>query len=272
MRRFLLVSLLLIGGALAQTQPPAPTPPPPAPTPAPAAHHKPQAKSQAEYDAFEKIKQTADPAQAETALAAFEQQFPQSELTPLLYRDLMSKYEKAGNAEKIIATGRKLLALDADDVFALVNTASVLADNTAPNAPDLAGRHDEALKDARHAIELLSHGSPLSPTGELGPRDKQLLALAYAAAGSVELTRALYADAERDLRASTAANPGDPDALVWLRLAVALDHQEKYADALTAADRAVQIAGNGPYATAAKQERERLQKLQPAGTTPPQRP
>ena len=265
MKRALLVALLLVGAAAAQTEPPAP-----APT-TPPAHHKPQPKSQAEYDAFQKAKNTADPAKAETAIAAFEQQFPQSELTPLLYRDLMGKYEKAGNAEKIVTTGRKLLALDPDDVFALVNTASVLADNTAPNAPDLAGRHDEALKDARHAIELLSHGSQLSPTGELGPREKQLLALAYAAAGSVELTRSLYADAERDLRASTTTNPGDPDALVWLRLAVALDHQEKYADALTVADRAVQIAGNGPYATAAKQERERLQKLQPNGaTTPPQ--
>ncbi len=254
MRYAAIVVLLLSAGAFAQTQP---TTTPPA---SPAAHHKPQAKTQAEYDAWAKTKAIADPAKEEAAVAAFQTQFPDSELAPLLYRDLMGKYERAGNAEKIVTTGRKLLALDPDDVFALANTASVLADNTPPNAPDFAGRHDEGLKDARHAIELLSHGSPLSPTGELGPRDKELLALAYAAAGSIELTRSQWADAEKDLQASTGTNPGDPDPLVWLRLAVAMDHQDELAPGLDVAQKAVQYAGNGPYAAAAKQERDRLQQ------------
>jgi tetratricopeptide (TPR) repeat protein len=263
MRRAAIVVLLLSGCGFAQTT----TTPPPA-----AVHHKPQAKTQAEYDAWSKTKAIADPGKEEAAVTDFQKQFPDSELTPLLYRDLMGKYERAGNAEKIVETGRKLLAIAPDDVFALANTASVLADNTPPNAPDLAGRHDEGLKDARHAIELLSHGSPVSPTGELGPREKELLALAYAAAGSIELTRSQWADAEKDLQASTETNPGDPDPLVWLRLAVALDHQDKLARGLNAAQKAVQYAAAGPYAAAARQERDRLQQRIDLTVESPARP
>ncbi|HTC76996.1 MAG TPA: hypothetical protein VK657_00200, partial [Terriglobales bacterium] len=49
---------------------------------------------------------------------------------------------------------------------------------------------------------------------------------------------------------------------IWLRLAITLDHQKKYAEALQAADRAAQLAANDPNVMAlATTEQTRLREL-----------
>jgi hypothetical protein len=58
--------------------------------------------------------------------------------------------------------------------------------------------------------------------------------------------------------------------VTWLRLAVALDQQKKYQQALDAANKAVQYSADAPQANnLAKMERDRLQKLVSTPATPP---
>src|SRR5207237_736884 len=79
--------------------------------------------------------------------------------------------------------------------------------------------------------------------------------MAYAAIGSIEFTKtgdtsnpeeATRHDvaAEQALRKATELNTSNPEPSIWLRLAITLDHQKKYAEALQAADRAAQLAAN----------------------------
>lgn len=62
--------------------------------------------------------QENDPAKKAALLEQFVQQFPKAEGTPWVLEQLQALYVKAGDSDKIIATGEKLLALDPDDVEA----------------------------------------------------------------------------------------------------------------------------------------------------------
>jgi hypothetical protein len=67
-------------------------------------------------------------------------------------------------------------------------------------------------------------------------------------------------------------NTVQPDAVTFLRLALALDHQKKYPDAMVAANRAVELAGNdAAIREKAVQEQNRLKQLTGAssGATTP---
>ena len=81
--------------------------------------------------------------------------------------------------------------------------------------------------------------------------------------------------AEASLRKSIDAYPAQPDPVAILRLALALDKQEKYPEALKEANHAVEITKDDTnVGKAARDERSRLVQLvpgaqAPAGSTPP---
>ena len=88
--------------------------------------------------------------------------------------------------------------------------------------------------------------------------------------GNISLAKQNYPEAEQNLRkAIELGGSMQPDPVNYLRLAVALDKQNKYADALTAANKAVELAGeNTQVGNLAKQEQSRLKQLSSSGSTP----
>ena len=77
--------------------------------------------------------------------------------------------------------------------------------------------------------------------------------------GTVQYKREQYADAEGNLRKAIDADSANPDPVVILRLALALDQQKKYADALQQASRAVELTQEGTeVGKMARTERDRL--------------
>src|ERR1035438_5185592 len=60
--------------------------------------------------------QENDPAKKAALLEQFVQQFPKAEGTPWGLEQWQAMYVKAGDSDKIIATGERLLALDPDEV------------------------------------------------------------------------------------------------------------------------------------------------------------
>jgi hypothetical protein len=239
---------------------------------APKTKGAPQAKTQDEFKAYQEAVQAqsgANMTAGEAAADKFAAQYPQSELTVLLYTNLMNLYQQANNADKTVEYGRKVLALDADNPIALVMVATVLAERTRDTDLDKDERFAEAIKDAKLALDSVDKMAlpPNTPPDRAEAAKNTVRSMAYGALGTVESTQQNYAAAEADLRKSVEVPGLPPDPLTMLRLAVTLDHAKKYAEALQVANKTVEIAQE-PIKSLAAQERDRLVKLSASPSTP----
>ena len=95
---------------------------------------------------------------------------------------------------------------------------------------------------------------------------------AYFVLGTLSFKAGNWADAEANLRKSIDALPQQPDTVAVFRLAVALDMQNKYPEAMKYADQAVELSKDHPESgvgKAARDEKDRLTKLS-GGSAPGQ--
>ncbi len=245
-----------------------------APATPPVGKRPPQAKTQAEFDAYKvAAADTNDAVALEKAADDFATKFPDSELRILLYRTAMHTYQTSNNSEKMMEMGRKVLKIDPDDPEALVGVAQVLAERTRETDLDKDQRFDEGTKLALHAIETTDTDITVPPGT---PQDKVdaykgfLRSSAYYVLGTIQYSREKYADAEGYFHKSLDAFPAQPDPLAVLRLALSLDKQEKYPEALKYANQAVSLTESNQgttLATLSRNERDRL--LQLTGGKPP---
>ncbi len=284
MKRAAILVVILALGTLASAQyqtPPAQsgsTQPGPAATPPPPQVGKrpPQAKTQAEFDAYKVVAANTDPAAMEKATDDFATKFPDSELRILLYRNVMHSYQTANKAEQMMEMGRKVLKIDPDDPEALVGVAQVLAERTRDTDLDKDQRLDEGMKLAQHAVETTDTDitvPPGTPQEKIDEYKGFLRSNAYYVLGTIQYTREKYSDAEGYFHKSLDAYPSQPDPLAVLRLALSLDKQEKYPEALKFANQAVQMTDSSQgstLSTLARNERDRLVQL--TGGTPAKPP
>jgi tetratricopeptide (TPR) repeat protein len=251
-----------------QTSPPGQTAPA-----TPAGKRPPQAKTQPEFDAYKVAAANTDAAALEKATDDFATKFPDSELRSLLYKAAMRTYQSANNSEKTEAMGRKVLSMDADDPEALVIVSEVIAERTRDTDLDKDQRYDEAMKMAQKATQtvetdvVFNQGTPQEKIDSY----KQLLrSNAYSVMGTIDFKKDSFAAAQENLQKSIDAFPSQPDPVVVLRLALSLDKQSKYPDALKVANHAVEITqDNTQVGTLARRERDRLQQLTGGGGAAP---
>jgi tetratricopeptide (TPR) repeat protein len=231
---------------------------------APAGKRPPQAKSQAEFDAYKAAVALTDPAAQEKAADDFATKFPESELRPLLYKSVMHSYQQANNADKMMAMAKKVLSFDPDEPEALLGVAQVLAERTRDSDLDKDQRLAEARKDAEHSLETVETDVPTSgyPPEQLAAFKGYLRSEAYAILGTLDFNAKAWPKAEEDLRKSIDALPQQPDPIAIFRLSVALDMQNKYPEALKYANQAVDLTKAGTNAgDAARKEKDRLIQL-----------
>lgn len=240
---------------------------PPAVAP-PQGKRPPAAKTTPEYEAYKAAAALTDPAAAENAANDFAVKFKDSELRIVLFKNVMRGYQRAGNSDKIVEMGRKALAIDGDDPEALVTVAGELAEKTRDTDLDKDQRLDEAMKMVQKAVQTVDTDVAIpqgTPQEQVDAYKSQLRSFAFSIIGTLEFKKDNFADAETDLRKSIDAYPAAPDPVVVLRLAISLDRQNKYADALKEANRAVDMTQESTGAgKLARQERDRLTQL--AGT------
>lgn len=258
------------------------TPAPGAATP-PAAKRPPQAKTQPEFDAYKAAAAATDAAALDKAADDFATKFPDSELRLLLYKTDMHLYQNANNAEKTEALGRKVLAIDPDDPDALTTVAEVIAERTRDTDLDKDQRYADGLKMAQHALSTIDTDiavPPNTPQEKVDAFKSGMRAQAYSTVGTIEYNKNNFPVAQEDFQKAIDAYPSQPYAPDVLRLALALDKQSKYEEALKFANRAVELSQETtPIGGSARRERDRLLALtghavppaQP-GTTPPGQP
>ena len=248
----------------------------------------PQAKTQPEYDAWkaadagsrptpeEQAEGQKSPADAQRILAAiaarsekaaddFAVKYPDSEVRILLYQGAMRNYQNINNADKVEAMGRKVLSVDGDNPEALTVTAEIITEKTHDSDIDRDQRYDEAMKMAQKALVTVDTDISV-PTGT--PQEKMdaykagLRSGAYSTMGAIEFGKGNFAAAQTNFQKAIDAFPSQPYPADVLRLAIALDKQQKYAEALKVALRAVELSPeNTPIGTSARHERDRLQQL-----------
>jgi tetratricopeptide (TPR) repeat protein len=239
--------------------------------------HPPQAKTQPEFDAYKAA--SANPNDAPTTEKAaddFAAKFPDSELRPILYRTAMHAYQAANNADKMMEMGRKVLKIDPDDPEALVGVAEVLAERTRDSDLDKDQRLDEAAQMAQRAITTVDTDivAPAgTPPEKLEAYKGFLKSSAYSILGTLSFNRDKYPEAEGFFRKSLDALPSQPDPVAVLRLALSLDKQEKYQDALKEATRAVELTDeNSAPGGLARREKDRLVQLTGGSAAPSTKP
>jgi tetratricopeptide (TPR) repeat protein len=277
-RAAIILGMLAVAVQLVAAQQPAPTQQPPAAgakganqqgsaTPAPLQGKRPpQAKTQPEFDAYNAaIANQKDPAAMEKAADDFAAKFPDSELRVLLNKAAMRAYQNANNGDKMAAMAQKVLKLDPDDPEALIGSAEVMAERTRSTDLDKDQRFDQATKSAQHALETIDTDVAIpagTPQAQVEAYKGLLRSTAYSVLGTIQYDQDKYAEAEGYFRKSIDAYPSQPDPVVVLRLALALDKQAKYQDALKEANQAVELTQDGTTAgTTARHERDRLMQL-----------
>jgi len=242
------------------TTPAAPAPPP--------GKRPPQAKTQPEFDAYQAGMASIGPTAIEKAADDFAQKFVDSELRILLYKQALRCNQNANNPGKTIEMGRKVLALDGDDPEALVDVAQVLVERTRDTDLDKDQRYAEAQKLAEKALQTVDTDLAVpagTPQEKIDQVKGFLRSSAYNTIGTIYFnkdTKENYVKAEENLRKSIDALPSQPDPVSVLRLAITLDKQGRYTDALAEANKAVQMTKEGtPVGDPARREQSRLQKL-----------
>jgi tetratricopeptide (TPR) repeat protein len=177
----------------------------------------------------------------------------------------MRLYQSANNFEKMEAMGRKVLTFDGDNPEALVMVAEVIAERTRDSDIDKDQRLGEAATMAKKATETVDTDVQVpagTPQEKIDAYKSYLRSSAYSSLGTIEFKKENYPAAQDFLQKSIDAFPSSPDPAVVLRLALALDKQQKYPEALKVASRAVEISKDIPaILTPAQRERDRLQQL-----------
>jgi tetratricopeptide (TPR) repeat protein len=267
-RTYTFLALLLAATAsLAQTATSQTPPPAAAGTPAASvpAQRQPQAKTKEEFDAYNAAASKTDAGQMEAAADEFAKTFPNSELKELLYVRVMSIYQQQNNSAKVIATGRKAIELNPTNPVPLVAVASALVMDTRENDMDRDARFAESGKDAKSALDNVDSGlqiPPNVPPDSVAAAKANLRSIAYDTLGVIAMNKKDYAVAEQNFQQAADLMKAQPDAVVYLRLSVAQDNQNKYPQALDSANKAVQYAPEGSAEkNLAKQQQDRLQKL-----------
>lgn len=234
----------------------------------------PQAKTQPEFEAYKAAIALTDAAAQEKAADDFATKFPDSELRVVLYKAAMQKYQVANNADKMLEMGHKALSFDPDDPEALVGVSQVLAERTKDTDLDKDQKLAEAKKDAERSLATVDTDVPTAgyPPERIDMFKRYLRSEAYAILGTMASNNENYAEAETDLHKSIDAFPEQVDPVAVLRLAIALDKQNKTAEALKYANQAVDLTkdhADTAAGRAARAEQDRLTKLS-SGTAPGQ--
>jgi tetratricopeptide (TPR) repeat protein len=255
----LLVCLLAAGCLLAQQPSAAP----------PQAKPLPHAKTQPEFDDFKAASATTGGAAMEAAADSFAAKHPDSELRAELYMRAMHEYQTENQAPKSQAMAEMVLKLDPENPVALVITATELSDQLPDSRPNqhsgdlIESKPDPSIaeikKNASLALQTIDT-SFIPPAGttpqQVAGLKAMLKAMAHAAIGVTDLKTGDDAGAETELKASVDLNKVRPDPYTWYQLALAQDHQKKYADALASANEGLKYASSDPAAAKLLQEEQ----------------
>lgn len=210
-----------------------------------AAPKGPQAKTQQEFDAFNKFTAETDNAKKAAAGEQFIKDFPNSELIgPYVYPALMLGYQSLNNYEKTVEYGEKVLIADPNSPLALFILAVVIPERIKEDDLDRNQKLDKTTGYAKKLIEVTNgmQKPPQITDDQWKIQKSQLLGGAHSALGFVALHRKDYDEAAKEYKTSVELFNKDPYA--FYRLGIVYNYQKKSDEAIQALVNAVAL--NGP--------------------------
>lgn len=229
----------------------------------------PQAKSQAEFDAYKATASLTDPAKLAEAATDFAQRFPASELRSILFQQAMGLYQQANDPGKTLEMARAALKYDPGNAVALLSAAQILAERTHDDDLD---RNDRLAEAAANASSALQSAGNIPPPSNMTPQQfasalAEIRGAAHAVFATVAFKEQDYSTAIKEYEIAAAESKEHADAVVWLRLAVAYDRTGDFTRAAATAQKAIAASQPGtPVRQLAEQEKSRLEKLSSAAT------
>jgi tetratricopeptide (TPR) repeat protein len=267
LKSLLVIALILVAAGLIAQQPSA--------APSQAAKPAPHAKTKPEFDDFKAASATTGGAAMEAAADSFASKYPDSELRAQLYLRAMHEYQTESQAAKTQAMAETILRIDPENPLALVITATGLSDQLPDARPDqhsgdlIESRPDPSIaeikKNASLALQTIDT-SFIPPAGatpqQVAGLKAMLKAMAHSAIGVTDLKTGDDAGAETELKAAADLRKAQPDPYVWYQLALAQEHQKKYAEALASVNEGLRYTDSAPdLAKILQAERDKLTKL-----------
>jgi hypothetical protein len=226
----------------------------------------PQAKTKAEFEAYQTAMAETDPAKAEAEATDFAQKFPNSELRQFLFQQAMGLYQQRNNTGKTLQMARDALKYDPTNSVSLLTAAQILSEHTHDDDLDRNDRLAEAMTDAQTALH---HTGDIPRPPNLTPEQfasaiAQLRGTAHEVFATVAFKKLDYATAIKEYNAAIAEEKEHTDPVVYLRLAVAYDKDNDYLSGLDAVQKAIAASEPGSQIrTVAEQEKSRLDALTP---------
>jgi tetratricopeptide (TPR) repeat protein len=272
LKSLLLLVLILAAGFLLAQQP-STTPPP--------AAKQPHAKTKPEFDDFKAASATTGGAAMEAAADSFASKYPDSELRSALYLRAMHEYQTESNAAKSEAMAETVLKIDPENPVALVISATGLSNQLPDSRPSehsgdlVESKPDPSIaeikKNANLALQTIDT-SFVPPAGatpqQVAGLKAMLKAMAHSAIGITDLKTGDDAGAETELKAAAELNKMRPDPYTWYQLALAQEHQKKYADALASANEGFKYASSDPTISKLLQDEQAKLKQLSSGSQP----
>ena len=229
-----------------------------------AAKKAPQAKSKAEFDAYQSAVAQTEAAKLEASATDFAQRFPASALRPFLFQRAMGLYQQANNSGKTLEMARAALKYDPANPVALLGAAQILADVTHEDDLDRDARLEEAGADAQAALQ---HAGELAPPAGLTAEQfesviVELRGAAHEVLGTVAYKKHDYRNAIEEYNAAVAGEKQPIGPAVWLRLAAAHGKAGEYSLGIAAVEKAIAASEPGsPVRELAEKENARLRLL-----------
>jgi tetratricopeptide (TPR) repeat protein len=183
----------------------------PAGVPAAPQAKTPQWKSRAEYDAFQAFVKETDAKKRIPLIEAFIQKYPQSDFLANAYVAQMQTYVQLNQATDAIASAKKAVGIDANNLDALSYLCLVFPYTFKPTDANAAAELTQTAEYAQHGLEALQNlQKPAGVTEEqfeayVKPKTKR--AVFNTAAGFVAMQQKNYNQAIKSLEAAAQDEP-----------------------------------------------------------------
>jgi tetratricopeptide (TPR) repeat protein len=212
---------------------------------------------------YKTIEQASDPDTKIRMAMEFAQTFPSSELLSYVFTQAAAAFQQKGDFPNAAKTGRKSLALDADNTYSLLIVATSLSEPSMVRNAQNNGEWElaEAGTDTQRALDLL----PKLPTrpGEtpeqFAARKAGIESSAHAALGSVAMQQDKYNQAiEEFKKAISFSQP--PKASLYFRLGEIYSSVGEKQQAIEAFSKAAQLGKGTVIETYAARNLKELQQ------------